>query len=67
MRPNVAIGVSYLYEEYKVDDFSLDTDTINSLAPKNASNNTFASTIYAGYLFRPYTAHTWWLRAKYLW
>lgn len=67
VRANVAIGVTYLYEDYRVQDFSLDTGTINSLAPKNASNNTFASTIYAGYLFRPYTAHTWWLRAKYLW
>jgi MtrB/PioB family decaheme-associated outer membrane protein len=67
VRPNVAIGVSYLYEEYKVDDFSLDTDTINSLAPKSAASGAFASTIYAGYLFRPYTAHTWWLRMKYLW
>jgi hypothetical protein len=67
IRPNIALGVRYDYEEYKVDDFSLDTDAVNRLDPVNASNNTFASTIYSGYLFRPYTAHTAWLRLTYLW
>ena len=66
IRPNVALGVVYHYEEYKVDDFGMDTDTINRLDPRNTSN-VFASTIYAGYLYRPYTAHTWWLRMTYLW
>ncbi|HXW07598.1 MAG TPA: MtrB/PioB family outer membrane beta-barrel protein [Vicinamibacterales bacterium] len=67
VRPNLALGVRYDYEKYKVDDFSLDTGAINRLDPVNASNNTFASTIYTNYLFRPYTGHTAWLRMTYLW
>lgn len=67
IRPNVALGVAYHYEEYKVDDFGMDTTTINRLDPKNQSTGVFASTIYAGYLNRPYTAHTWWLKMTYLW
>ena len=67
VRPNVALGVVYLYEEYKVQDFALGPDTINRLDPANATTGVFASTIYSGYLYRPYTAHTWWLRMTYLW
>jgi hypothetical protein len=67
VRENVALGVVYHYEEYKVDDFGLDTDTINRLDPRNPTSGAFASTIYTGYLFRPYTAHTAWLKMTYLW
>jgi MtrB/PioB family decaheme-associated outer membrane protein len=67
VRDNVALGVGYHYEQYKVEDFSLGEGTIDQLDPRNGSNGAFASTIYAGYLFRPYTAHTWWLRMTYLW
>lgn len=67
VRPNVALGVVYRYEEYKVEDFALSTDTINRLDPYNGNTGAFASTIYAGYLFRPYTAHTWFLKMSYLW
>ena len=67
VRANVALGVAYHYEEYKVEDFALGTDTIDRLDPKSAANGLFASTLYAGYLFRPYTAHTAWLKMTYLW
>jgi MtrB/PioB family decaheme-associated outer membrane protein len=66
LRANVALGVAYEYEEYKVDDFSLDTDTIDRLDPRNP-NGGYTNTIYSGYLFRPYTAHTVWMRMTYLW
>jgi hypothetical protein len=33
----------------------------------NATTGAFASTFYTGYLFRPYRAHTWWIRTTYLW
>lgn len=66
VRANVALGVAYDYEEYKVDDFSLDTDTIDRLDPRNPSG-AYTSTIYSGYVFRPYTAHTVWMRMTYLW
>ena len=67
LRSNVALGVVYHYEEYKVDDFGMDTTTIDRLDPKSAANGVLANTIYAGYLYRPYTAHTWWLKMTYLW
>ncbi len=67
VRPNVALGVVYRYEEYKVQDFALGSDTINRLDPVSGATGVFASTIYSGYLYRPYTAHTWSLRMTYLW
>jgi MtrB/PioB family decaheme-associated outer membrane protein len=66
VRANVALGVAYEYEEYKVDDYSLDTDTIDRLDPRNPAG-AYTNTIYSGYLFRPYTAHTVWMRMTYLW
>lgn len=67
IRPNVALGVAYWYEAYRVRDFSLNSDTINQLTPVNATSGAFASTIYSGYLYRPYTVHTGWLKVSYLW
>jgi hypothetical protein len=49
-----------------VDDYSLDTDTIDRLDPRNPSG-AYTNTIYSGYLFRPYTAHTVWMKMTYLW
>jgi MtrB/PioB family decaheme-associated outer membrane protein len=66
VRANVALGVTYEYEEYKVDDFGLDTGQIDRLDPRNPSGG-YTSTIYSGYVFRPYTAHTVWMRMRYLW
>jgi MtrB/PioB family decaheme-associated outer membrane protein len=59
LRPNVAVGVTYWYEDYQVDDFSQGPETINQL--------NLPSSIYSGYLMRDYTAHTGWLRLTYLW
>ena len=67
VRPNVALGVVYRYEEYKVQDFALGDATIDRLDPVSAATGVFASTIYSGYLYRPYTAHTGWLKVTYLW
>lgn len=67
VRPNVALGVVYRYEDYKVQDFALGNATIDRLDPVNRSTGVFASTIYSGYLYRPYTAHTGWLKVTYLW
>lgn len=60
IRSNVAIGAAYWYEAYRVEDFSLNDQTINTL-------NIGTATVYSGYLYRPYTAHTAWLRMSYLW
>jgi hypothetical protein len=60
IRPRIALGVVYWYEAYRVSDFSLNSTTIDTL-------NIGTATIYSGYLYRPYTAHTGWLKISYLW
>jgi MtrB/PioB family decaheme-associated outer membrane protein len=67
IRPNLALGFLYQYEDFNVRDFALGEETINRLDPVNSTTGAFASTLYTGYLFRPYTAHTVWLRTTYLW
>jgi len=60
VRPDVAVGVVYRYEDYDVRDFALDEGPMATLL-------TGTTTIYSGYLYRPYTAHTGWVRLTYLW
>jgi MtrB/PioB family decaheme-associated outer membrane protein len=67
IRPNLALGGAYWYEQYKVNDFALDESTHASLAPANGTTGVFASSIYSGYLYRPYTANTGFLRLTVLW
>lgn len=67
LRPRLAVGLGFHYEDYFVDDFALGTETIDRFDPINATTGSFASTLYAGYLFRPYTARTLWLRTTYFW
>ena len=67
VRPNIALGVAYHFEDYNVDDFGLGDQTIDRLDPRNGTTGVFANTIYSGYLFMPYTAHSAWLRMTYLW
>ena len=67
VRSNLALGGVYAYEDYKVDDFSLSPNTLNSLVPTNGTTGAFASAIYSGYLYRNYRAHTGWLRVTFLW
>jgi hypothetical protein len=59
LRRNLALGVGYWYEDYAVDDFSFSPTTINRMDLPLA--------LYSGYLYRPYTAHTGWVRLSYLW
>jgi MtrB/PioB family decaheme-associated outer membrane protein len=59
LRSDVAIGAVYMYEDYDVDDFSFSPDTINRVD--------LGTTTYLGYVYRPYTAHTAWLKITYLW
>lgn len=67
VRANVALGVGYWYEDYKVQDFALNEATIGTQIPTSAANGLIANTFYSGYMYRPYTAHTGWLRMTYLW
>ncbi len=67
VRQNLALGIGYWYENYQVDDFALGASAVGSIVPTNGTSGVFASTIYSGYLYRNYTAHTGFLRMSYLW
>jgi MtrB/PioB family decaheme-associated outer membrane protein len=67
VRHNIALGVGYWYESYRVNDFALNASTSGAIVPANGTTGVFASTIYSGYLYRNYTAHTGFLRMSYLW
>lgn len=57
----VALGFGYWYEQYKVDDFALGTETIAGLSmPVNTAVN--PTSLMMNYLYRPYTAHTGFVR-----
>ena len=56
---HVAAGVIYWYENYKVDDFAFNPETLNTVAQP--------SFISLQYLYRPYTANTIWGRVSYRW
>lgn len=67
LRRNLALGFGFHYEDYNVEDFALGEETINRADPVNSTTGAFASTLYTGYLFRPYTARTVFVRTTYLW
>ncbi len=56
----VALGVGYSYEQYKVNDFALGPQTIREivlpLAPLSPTGT------FLNYVYRPYTAHTGFVR-----
>lgn len=54
---HLAIGASYWYERYRVNDFSLDEQAISRLDLPGA--------LLLGYAYRPYTANTVWGRVIY--
>jgi MtrB/PioB family decaheme-associated outer membrane protein len=66
VRQNLALGVGYWYEAYRVNDFALNASTTGQIVPATSAG-ALASTIYSGYLYRNYTAHTGFLRMSYLW
>ena len=55
----LSLGVSYWYDQYRVRDFTLDVDANPELARGQA--------LLLGYLYRPYTANTGWVRLLYRW
>jgi MtrB/PioB family decaheme-associated outer membrane protein len=55
----LSVGVSYWYDRYRVRDFTLDIDANPDLARGQA--------LLLGYLYRPYTANTGWVRLLYRW
>jgi hypothetical protein len=59
VRDNVALGVAYWYEQYKVEDYSMNATLLGPGALPN--------TLFLGYMYEPYTAHSAWVRLSYLW
>ena len=55
----LSVGLSYWYERYRVQDFTLDIDANPDLVRGQA--------LLIGYLYRPYTANTVWGRLVYRW
>jgi opacity protein-like surface antigen len=55
----VSLGFSYWYEDYKVKDFTLDADANLDLVR--------GQILLIGYLYKPYTANTFWGRLIYRW
>jgi hypothetical protein len=57
LNSRVGIGLSFWYERYRVEDFTLDIDANPDLSR--------GSVLLMGYLYTPYTARTVWLRMYY--
>jgi hypothetical protein len=55
----LAARVSYLYEPFRVYDFAFDSSVVNGIAQP--------SSLVLGYVYRPYTAHSFVLGARYFW
>lgn len=55
----LSLGLTYWYEQYKVDDFALDAEAIPRID--------LPSSLLIGYRYQPYTAHTVWGRLFVRW
>lgn len=55
----LALGVVYWYDRYNVDDFTLGPRTIDRLD--------LGANLFLGYVYRPYTANSAWVRLLYFW
>lgn len=59
LTPRVALGFFYWYDRYRVEDFALGPQTLDRID--------LPGSLLLGYLYRPYTAHSAWIRLTYLW
>jgi hypothetical protein len=67
---NLRFGVAYWYDDYNVEDFALGPDTLTGIAlpPVQPGQPVVATNaLLLGYLYRPYTAHTGFVRLTYGW
>jgi MtrB/PioB family decaheme-associated outer membrane protein len=55
----LAATLSYLYEPFDVYDFAFDQTVVNSIVQP--------SSLVLGYVYRPYTAHTFMFGVRYFW
>ena len=59
LTPHIGVGVSWWYERYRVEDYTLDAEANPELAR--------GSTVLLGYMYTPYTANSVWGRMVYRW
>jgi MtrB/PioB family decaheme-associated outer membrane protein len=57
--PRIALGLAYWFDKYDVEDFALANPLISQLDLPGG--------LLIGYRYRPYTAHTGWVRVIYRW
>jgi MtrB/PioB family decaheme-associated outer membrane protein len=57
--PRIGFGFSYWYENYDVEDWALDAESTGSGVTNNA--------VLLGYMYKPYTAQTGWVRMVVRW
>ena len=55
----VAVGFTYWFDKYSVQDFALNSPAVAGRVVPGA--------LFLGYLYRPYTANTGWFKVTYLW
>lgn len=66
---NLRFGVAYWFDDYNVQDFALGPTTLTGIAlPPVQEGQPIVATnaLLLGYLYRPYTAHTGFVRLTYL-
>ena len=65
----VAIGLVYWYDNYDVEDFSLSPDVVSGVAQPAVEEGQTGSVnaLLLNYFYRPFTAHTAWVRLTYAW
>jgi MtrB/PioB family decaheme-associated outer membrane protein len=70
IRKNIAIGFMYWFEKYQVTDWAFSPDLLSGVAvpPVDPEQGTIPAVtgILLDYLYRPYTAHSGWVRLTYL-
>jgi len=66
VRANLALGVAYWYENWKVQDFAMEPAIIDALIVRNPTSNALTG-FYTGYATEPYKANTFFVRMSYLW
>lgn len=65
----VAVGVVYWYDSYDVEDFSLSPDVVSGVAQPavEEGQNATVNALLLNYFYRPFTAHTGWVRLTFAW
>jgi hypothetical protein len=65
----MAVGLVYWYDDYDVSDFAFSPDVVSGVAqpPVEEGQTGTVNALLLNYFYRPYTAHTAWLRLTYSW